>query len=502
LLQTAALGTAAALPTSLFPSRAAAAADARIAIVGAGLAGLSAAYALARAGIVADVYEASPRVGGRTWSERRAFPGLVAERGGELIDTEHREIRALAAELGLTLDDLIEAESKGTDAVFLFDGRRYTLDEATADFAALLPALEKDARALGDEMPTFRDHTPAQLALDRMSATAWIDARVPGGLASRLGRLIANAYIEELGGDLYEISAATVVALLRASPRERFSPYEESDQRFHVRGGNDQIATTLAERLPGTVSTSQRLLAVARRGDGRYRLTFSRDQATRDAIADRVVLAIPFTLLRQCDLAAAGLRPRKQRAIRELGMGRNTKLQLRFTTRHWEKLGCNGETRVEGVYQTSWEVTRAQQDPAGVLNCYSGGSTATRAGEGETEERALEALADLERALPGLTPTWTGSAIRNAWERHPWAQGSYSLFRPGQYTAFNGILHEAEGALHFAGEHTSIDWQGYMNGGVESGLRAADEIARALTRRSRTPVQTERRPDPRAPVAR
>jgi monoamine oxidase len=167
-------------------------------------------------------------------------------------------------------------------------------------------------------------------------------------------------------------------------------------------------------------------------------------------------------------------------AIRELGMGRNTKLQLEFDERSWARANASGETRVEGAFQTSWEVTRAQAATNGVLNCFSGGSTATRAGEGETDERAREALADLDRALPGIAAHWTGRSIRNAWERHPWALGSYALLEPGQYTTLNGAIGEREGNVHFAGEHTSSDWAGYLNGAVESGQRAAAEIVAAV----------------------
>jgi monoamine oxidase len=474
-----AIGAAAALPFGGWPSPVHAARAPRIAIVGAGLAGLSAAYELRKAGLVAELYEASPRAGGRCWTERRAFDGLIAERGGELIDTAHETIRALASELGLELDDLLAAEMPGSQPVFVFGDGRYPMEEATADFQRMLPALDIDSKALGEKLPTYRHANVAQRALDRMSADRWIATRVPGGLESKLGRLLANAYIEELGGDLYEISAISVVSLLRASPRDRWSPYEESDQRYHIRGGNDQLVRLLVERIEGRVEPSQRLLAITRRDDARMRLTFARGQSTLDVVADRVILALPFTLLRQVDLAAAGFQPRKLKAIRELGMGRNTKLQLQFDERWWQRLDSNGETRVDGTYQTTWEPTRGQTGSSAVLNCFSGGSTATRAGDGEPDERAREALADIERALPGIAPHWTGRVIRNAWDRHPWTLGSYALLKPGQYTTLNGAVGEREGVVHFAGEHTSLDWAGYLNGAVESGQRAAREVIAA-----------------------
>jgi monoamine oxidase len=480
LAQGAALAAGAIAPLGAYPA-VRSADPPRVVVIGAGLAGLCAADTLARAGVVAQVVEASPRLGGRCLSERKVFAdGQVAERGGELIDSEHKEIRMLAMELGLELDDLIAAQAPDADVVVRFADGVYPLADVDRDFAAMLPALDRDARVLGDELPTWRKHTPAQLALDRTSATEWIDSRVPGGSASRLGRLVGNAYIEELGGDLYETSAAGVVALLKASPRERFSPYEESDQRYHIRGGNDQIVQKLGERLRDRIATSAALVALARRGDGRMRVTIARGQAVHDEIADRVILALPFTLLREVDCERAGFSVRKAKAVRELGMGRNCKLQLQFDARAWQALKATAETRVDDAFQTSWEVTRGQGGACGIVNCFSGGSTGTRAGEGEVDERAREALAVLDAALPGVAAHYNGRAIRNAWERYPWTRGSYALFKPGQYALFNGALDTPEGRVHFAGEHTSADWQGYMNGGVESGQRAAREVAAAL----------------------
>jgi monoamine oxidase len=481
-----ALGTAAVLTPQLWPRALAAASATRVVVVGAGLAGLAAAYELQKHGVIANIVDATPRVGGRCWTERSAFDeGQIAERGGELIDSEHREIRALVAELSLELDDLLVDEPADAEPIYIFDDGRYTVADATRDFTALLPALDADAGVLGDDVPTFRKFTPAQRALDRMSALAWIETRVPGGIAARLGQLLGNAYIEELGGDLYDISAVGLVVLLNGSPRDRLSPYAESDQRYHVRGGNDRIARALATALDDRIATSQRLLAIARSADGRYRLTFGRDQALRDEIADRVVLALPYTLLRQVDLDRSAFRPRKLKAIRELGMGRSTKLQLQFRERPWRGQTANGETRLVGSYQTTWEVTRTQAGSAGILNFFSGGTTATRSGEGKVEESARRALADLERALPGVAGLWNGKVIRNAWDRNPWTLGSYSLFKPGQYTTLNGILREPEGAAYFAGEHTSDAWSGYMNGAVESGQRAAAEVLSSLGIRSR-----------------
>ena len=480
LHRTSLLALAGSAPPWL-PSAAARSDRSRVVIVGAGLAGLAAAHALRQAGVHATLYEGSPRVGGRCWTETRAFAdGQIAERGGELIDTPHVAIRTLAAQFGLALDDLVDAEPPGSQPIAYFDDRPYRLDEIQRDFVAVQPRLAADAAILGDDLPTWRQHTAAQRGLDRMSAEQWIATRVPGGGASRFGRLLANAYGEELGGDPHEISAITVVSLLSASPLDRFSPYEESDQRFHIRGGNGLLVDRLARSVDSQVELHSRLLALARASDGRYRLTLLRDGAERVEMADRVIVAIPFPLLRAVDLRAAGFRPRKLRSIAELGMGRNTKLQLQFDERWWLRDNGNGEVRVAGAFQTTWDVTRAQPGTPGILNCFSGGTLAESAGQGDIDARAREALRELERVRRGAATAWNGRVIRNAWDRYPWSLGSYALIKPGQYTAFFGVEGEREGNVFFAGEHTSAEWQGYLNGAVESGQRAASEVLASL----------------------
>ncbi len=462
------------------------AADLRVVVVGAGLAGLTAAHALAQAGVRATVIEGSPRVGGRCWTERDAFAGgQIAERGGELIDTPHAAIRALATGFGLELDDLVAAEPPGGAPLAFFDGAPYAVADIDRDFRAMRPHLSADAEVLGDELPTYRKHTAAQRALDRTSAREWIDTRVAGGTRSRFGQLLVNAYGEELGGDPDEISAITVVSLLAGSPAERFAPYEESDQRYHIRGGNDQLVRRLADGIGGPIETGTRLVAIARRPDGGFRLAVMRDTAVRDVDADRVILALPFTLLRVVDLRDAGFGARKLRSIRELGMGRNTKLQLQFAQRFWLPGNGTGEYRLSGAFQTTWDATRAQAGAAGILNCFSGGSAAVAAGLGDVDARARDALADLQRAAPERTREWNGRVIRNAWDRNPWTFGSYALIRPGQYTAFYGVEAEPSGHAHFAGEHTSIDAQGYLEGAVASGQRAAAEVLASLGARRR-----------------
>jgi monoamine oxidase len=198
-------------------------------------------------------------------------------------------------------------------------------------------------------------------------------------------------------------------------------------------------------------------------------------------VADRVVLALPFAVLRaSVDYAQAGFKPLKQTAIAEQGMGTNSKLHVQFRTRHWESLGSNGDTVADTGYQNTWDVTRAQPGRSGILVDYTGGRIGASFGSGTPTSRAKQFLGQIEPVLPGIAAQWNGRATVDFWAANPFTHGSYSYWKVGQYTQFAGVEREVEGNCHFCGEHTSIDFQGYLNGAVETGERAAGEVIAAL----------------------
>jgi len=460
--------------------RALAASPARIAIVGGGLAGLTCAYRLQQAGYRATLYEASDRLGGRCWTRRGDFAeGQIAEHGGELIDQGHTETRQLAQELGLDLDNLLAAEVNGTEPFYYFDGRPYTFAEATDDLKEIWQQLHKDVSAAS--YPTlYTQSTQRGRELDAMSIAGWINAYVPGGMASKLGQLLDVAYNIEYGAETNAQSSLNMIYLLGYSGQGQLRIFGPSNEKYRVRGGNDQIASRLAAALAGQIVTGSQLVAVKRNSDGSYRLSLSSGASTSSVTADRVVLALPFSLLRGVDFSKAGFSKVKETAIRELGMGTNSKLHLQFSSRYWNTLGNQGETYADSGYQNTWEVTRAQPGSAGILVDYTGGTIGASFGSGTPAERAKRFLAQIEPVLPGISAYWNGRATVDFWAGDPWTKGSYSYWKVGQYTKFAGAEGQQEGACHFAGEHTSIDSQGYLNGAVESGERAASEIVAAL----------------------
>jgi monoamine oxidase len=474
-------GAAAAAAAARFAPPARAAGSPRIVVVGAGLAGLTCAYRLKQAGYTAQVYEASDRVGGRCWSIRGVWAdGQVAEHGGELIDQGHTAIRQLAQQLGLKLDNLLSGEANGTEPFYLFAGRRYPYAQAVQDMKGIWQQVHSDLSAAS--YPTLYNlSTERGRQLDNMSITDYIKAYVPGGTSSNLGQLIDIAYNIEYGAECSDQSSLNLLYLLGYSGQGQLRIFGPSNEKYHVVGGNDQVPARMADALAGQITLGSELLAIRRAADGSWTLSVRQGSSTRSVAADRVVIAIPFSMLRSVDFSKAGFQPRKATAIREVGMGTNSKLHVQFTSRHWASLGCNGDSYADTGYQNTWDVTRAQPGRSGILVDYTGGKIGASFGSGTPSSRAQQFLSQLEPVLPGIGSRWNGRATVDYWAGYRWTKGSYSYWKVGQYQKFVGVEREIEGgSCHFCGEHTSIDFQGYLNGAVETGERAAGEITAAL----------------------
>lgn len=450
----------------------------RVAIVGAGIAGLSAGYHLRRAGIRPQIYEASTRAGGRILSVRDAVaPGLVTEFGGEFIDSGHEEMHRLVRLFGLRLIDLKGGEEARLRPTFYFNGRRISEAEVVRAFRPLARRIRQDQEAVGDVV-TYRQHTPRARELDRISISEYLD-RI--GAAGWVKELLEVAYVGEYGLEAGEQSALNLVLLIGTEPGTSFEVYGESDERYSVRGGNQQIPTRLAQLLEPSLHLGHRLVALRQRGSG-YRLVFEqRGAGTVEVDADFVILTVPFTILRELEVRV-DLPPVKRRAIQELGYGANSKLILGFRERVWRKEGLSGELFTDLPWQSGWDSSRGRPGIAGSYTIFLGGKAGVEVGEGPARAQADKVLPDLERIFPGARAAYTGRVARWHWPSYPFVRGSYACWKVGQYTTIAGAEFEPVGRLLFAGEHTSLDYQGYMNGAAETGRRAA-QLVRRLARR-------------------
>jgi monoamine oxidase len=408
--------------------------------------------------------------------------GQVSEFCGELIDSNHKTILSLANRFNLPLADLLAAEPAGSTETYWFRGGRYSAAQADMDFGPVRDAAKNDLTAAG--YPTlYNNYKPAGYALDHMSVYDWIETRVPGGHASAFGRLLDAAYNEEYGAETTEQSSLNILYLLAYQPGPKgFAVFGVSDERYHIAGGNAKLPLAIANALPN-IHTGSAMSAIARNSDGSINVSFGNGKTIA---ADHVILCMSFAVLRTLNYKKAGFDSLKQTAITQLGAGCNVKLNLQFNSRPWNASGSTGSLYSDQPFQSGWDVTRGQSGTTGILVEYPGASTAQSMGQSSpytttatnpnVTTYAKRFLSQIEPIFPGITAQWNGKAMLSTPFTDPNFRCSYSYWKPGQYTGFSGYEGVRQGNIHFAGEHCSTNFQGFMEGGASEGVRAANEI--------------------------
>jgi monoamine oxidase len=493
-------GALAGSAAMILPRKSFAIGQPRVVIVGAGIAGLACAHKLWRdRRIAAQVYEWDTRIGGRIETLRGYFQnGQTTEQHAEFISSEHKMTLSFVRRFGLEVESTY-ADPKGTKDTYWFGGARYdqkALNRDWQDFGYKLfrQAVRDVPRA------NYRHHSARALKWDHMSVPEWIEAFVPGGLSSPFGQLCYADTISEYGGPPEKQSALNLVFLLGYddSSSDGFQSPDRpllagSDEKWHIRGGNDQLISAIASELPdGAIALDHRLAALRTNSDGSYTCTFDKSGSTVETVADHVVLAIPFTTLRNVDLSGVTLSALKRDAIKKVGLGNNVKIQLQVAKRPWTRDGYTGSTLTGAPFDGSWDGTTYQkqgrQADTEILIVVPGGAEglglASKYGLAQTQGPApsamvADALAQYEPILPGVTAAWDAGP-KLAWVNDgnvdPRLRGAWAQYEVGQYTRFCGYEKVPEGNIHFANDQTSIAFQGFVEGALRSGLRAAGEI--------------------------
>ena len=441
----------------------------RVVILGGGLSGLCAAYKLQKGGIRPTIIEASYRLGGRVFSGRGFFPdNQTVELGGELIDSDHHAIRTLAEELGLTLDDVkVDESTLKKIEIFDVDGEILTEHAILEEFRPLAQEMIRVGKLVLGDRASFERY-------DRFSISEWLHQQP---LSSKIRKLIEVAYTTEYGLEAEEQSLLNLLDLIGLENLDTFRIYGDSDERYHIRGGNESIIQALVPHLKEvTIESDARCEAI--RGDekGPFTVSIVRGEQRFELAADYVIATIPFSILRNIELPKT-LPEKKVRIIKEIGYGTNAKIIAGFSSRIWKtKYQTSGAIFSASPLQNTWETSRGQSGEHGILTNFLGGKRGMSSGVGAVGEAFSPTLKELERILPGSReahlPAYT---LRMHWPTYKYSLGSYTCYKPGQ-ASFAGSEGERFGHLLFAGEHASKENQGFMEGAVESGFKAAETV--------------------------
>ncbi len=449
-----------------------------VAILGAGTAGLTAAYRLQKAGVPCEIFEASERTGGRMFTKHDFNrDGMFCELGGELVDSNHEDLIKLAHELGVGIQEL-KGQDKGVD-LYYFGGRHYTDEELIPAFQPFAAKLAADQAAIYDKeelIPAKAEH------FDRLSLAEYL-SEAGRGIDKWVIDMLRVAYVIEYGREADEQSALNLVTYLDPQTSDGFKLYGASDESKRIKGGSSALPEALTKAIAGRVTIHRgfRLVKMGS-GSGVIALTFAtRDRGTRTMKFDRVICTLPFTMLRRVEgVDDLPVSVAKKRLIKTLGYGYNVKLMLGFTERWWRDPDAhlpapsNGSIFTDLPLQCTWETSRGQQGRSGILTNFMGGST----GKNFDPARVGKVQEELNRIFPGIKDKFDGNRAVMNWPAYPYVHGSYTCPLVGQYLPLleSAATPELDGRLVFAGEHTSADFSGFMNGAVQSGNRAAREI--------------------------
>jgi monoamine oxidase len=403
------------------------------------------------------VVEARDRVGGRVWTLRDGFAdGQHAEAGGDLIDGGQTHVLTLADELGIGRARILR-NGFGYYGVTRSGRRAVYRGGAWGGLARLL---EEEIRAY-----TLNEHRwegPIAAALARESVAGWLD------------RIGADARTRSVAGALRGFFVADPADLSLIALVDQFATDGDpsQEQMFRLKGGNDRLAAALAGRLGDGVRLNTVLRRVAQDAAHVRATVTDRHGASQAISADYAVMALPAVTLRDVQFQPPLPAPQGD-AVARLRYGRATRGLVQFERRFWRRMGRASAFGTDLPIGAVWDGNEEQADTPGILSMLAGG----------TLSRDLHTLG--ARGLSGIAEYlgWLGRPPREAlsfrtvtWEDESWSRGAYAYFDPSFDPELRAWLARPHGRIVFAGEHTSVRWQGYMNGAVESGLRAVEEI--------------------------
>jgi monoamine oxidase len=448
----------------------------RVVIIGAGLAGLVAAFELKREGHEATVLEAQNRVGGRIYTLREPFaPGLYAEAGGMRIPRAHDLTLRYCELFGLPMRPFVMGNPKG---IVHLGGERMTREEADREPDRLPYSLESHERgrtadelwesAIGD-LRVMVEQDPdgawVQIVRDYDQYSLYEFLRFKGWSPGAIEYFTVMNFLES---DMHN----SLVEVLREDLGGAYLDMQE------IAGGMDRLPNAFYAQLEDEVRFGANVYALDQDPDG-VTVHFKTESGRYRVQADYGIITVPFSVLRTIE-AIKPFRSGKQRAIRQLNYHASTKILFQVRHRFWEDEDgiLGGGTVTELPIRRMNYPTPNPDTPRGVLLAsYTWGQDALQWGAMDEETRLEEALEDVARIHPRIREEYEGGTS-HAWYSDRWARGAFALFAPEQQTNLQADIVRPEGRYYFAGEHCSL-YHAWIQGALESGIRAAQEIHEA-----------------------
>ncbi len=442
-----------------------AASNPKIVILGAGIAGLHCALLLKDRGIDFSIYEASKRAGGRMYSQKDLMgQGIVTELGAEFIDSAHADILNLAKRFQLPLLDT-EQDIPLEKFIFYFEGKKYTCKDLVAALEPFAASIQSDIDSL-PEIIRYNDYGNAK-KWDEMSIIDYCKSK---GMKGWLLSLIDVAFTTEYGLDAKEQSAINMMFLLNTH-LPGCSLFGDSDERYKIVGGNQRITDELAKSI-GKIYYQYEVKTIEDAKNG-YRIHFSNGEKVN---ADYIICSIPFSILKNIELNLKEMTELKKQCISKLGYGRNAKTFAGYNKDIWRKKGFLGEVFSDKNLQLGWEHSHKQNTRTFGYTFFTGGSESDAMKDVSLDDKVRKYTNQLEEIFAGTKNEFNGKQGQFYWPSYPYAKASYACYKVGQWTTIAGAESEPIGNILFAGEHCSVDFQGFMNGGAESGRIAVENL--------------------------
>lgn len=428
-------------------------------VIGAGLSGLAAAYRLKNAGWKVTVIEGRDRIGGRVFSHTDQQTGLVCELGAEWVGESHERIKALCKDFNIPL------QKHQFEDFLLRDGRVYRpgqwgfSTEAKTAFDKLIAGYEK--------------LTPAQKT--RIDKNDWWNYLEKLGFLPEDLRLRDLMDSTDFGESIRHVSAFAALAEYAES-----SPKNEMD--YKMTGGNSRLVSEFAARVGvENIKLKQQVQAITQKNSKvivRYRPFVQNEQLDftsqlESISADAVICTAPIQSLLKIKFDPP-LPAAQQAAAEQLVYSRICKNSVVYSDRFWKEENFSMVSDTTSHYY--FHSTQSQPGKEGILTAYAVGEKADVLSS-QSDERRMRIIANDISPLEDDAPKKARRIISYAWQRDPFTDGAYALYKPGQWFGIRPILARPHGKVLFAGEHIA-DWQGFMEGAIETGEAAADALIR------------------------